>query len=341
MSGVPKSGKNKGKTNRKKNNTIKRRRINTPYMSPIVSNTNIPKALAFIDYLKTLPTYIIHAHSIPRSPKHLDKVGIQHEFIIPDDTFLLSLTQAGEFMCSSRYTAWRVNYLKDEYRKYLHVHSPDDIISIREKYMHSTAFGGIRRAGASSTYPNIAYGFKEKDRDLGGFFPADTNINGVYDITKLPPDSEPNLFTNAHSIIRQEETKDDPDYMLKDIIQTVYARTGIDRGIFIIMGCLVTTNINTMDKIGRQMDVANAEYTDKFETFTKEELLKHSPSEIPYELGMYGKYVHPLSEEMALNMVKKGLLTKGNRAWIENILPTNRAPLREKLKNVVLEPFKG
>jgi len=345
MSGLPKSGKNTAKTNRNKNNTTKRRRINVsppPYISPVVSKTNIAKGLAFVSYLKTLPIYILHAHSIPRSPSQLAKSGVQSEFIIPDDTFLLSLTQAGEFMCSSKYTAHRVNYLKDEYRKYLHVHSSDDIIVSHEKNVKSTAFGGIRRAGASSAYPNIAYGFKEPDRDAkkGVFLKKDKNINGIYDITNLPPDVDPNMFMNEHSIISQDERKDDPDYMLQDIIQTVYTRKGIHRGIFILMGCLVNANVNAMDTIGRQMDVANAEYTGKFETLTKDELSIHSPSEIPHERGMYDRYVHPLSEDMALNMVKKGLLTKGHGAWIENVLPLNRAPLREKLKNIVLDPFK-
>jgi len=336
------SGKNAStmKVNRKKNNSTKRRRLLTNYTMPVISKTNIPKALAFIDYLKTLPIYILHAHSIPRSTNYFKKTGIPQDFVIPDHTFLLSLTQTGEFMCSSRYTTYRINSIKEEMRKYLHVHSADNVVVRPTLKSKSGIFGGIRRAGASSTYPNIAYGFKEPDRDSnkGVFLPPNENINGVYDITKLPDDVDPNMFINTYSIISQTEKKDDPDYMLKDIIQTVYTRTGIHGGIFILMGCLVTTNMNAMDTIGRQMDIANAEYTKLFETLTKDELAIHNPYETPYELGFDKLHVNPLSEEMALDMVKKGLFTKGNRPWIENVLPDDRAPLREKLKSIVVDP---
>jgi hypothetical protein len=225
--------------------------------------------------------------------------------------------------------------MKEEFRKYLHVHSQGNIIDDREKRTKAPMFDGIRRAGPTSKYPNIVYGFKEPDpKKEGEFLPASLNVNGVYDVTALPIDVDDSLFYNNNSLIKQEETDDDPDYMLENIISVIQKRTGIPKGIFILMGCLVSKDAVAMDETGVLMETANAEYPTMFETLTADELAPYNESEIPRELGSFQAYIHPLSEEMALSMVKEGLYTKNNSKWVEDILPNDRNQLRQKLKTM-------
>jgi hypothetical protein len=163
------------------------------------------------------------------------------------------------------------------------------------------------------------------------------NINGVYDLTDplLPVHVTANLFFNKRSIIKQEETEGDPDYFLKDIISTVYERKGVPKGIFILMGCLVNTDQEAMRQAGVAMDIANAEYPTRFETVTVEELKPHAPSEIPKELGAGSTvHFHPLSTEMAVNMVKTGLYTKNTSDWVEQVLPSEHNELQRRLKEM-------
>jgi hypothetical protein len=63
-------------------------------------------------------------------------------------------------------------------------------------------------------------------------------------------------------------------------------------------------------------------------------LAPYNESEIPRELGSFQPHIHPLSEEMALSMVKEGLYTKNNSKWVEDILPNDRNQLRQKLKTM-------
>ena len=240
-------------------------------------------------------------------------------------------------MCSNAATTVRVNHMKEEFRKYLHMHSEANILDERMNLKHSAFFEGIKRAGNGSMYPNIVYGFKEYIPGSLDTFPDTVNVNGVYNLTDpaLPVAANHSWFYNYRSIIKQDEVVGDPDYFLKDIISTVYERTGIPKGIFILMGCLVNTDQEAMRQAGVAMDIANAEYPTRFETVTVEELMPHAPHEIPKERGAgYMQHFHPLSTDMAVNMVKSGLYTKNTSDWLEQVMPTNHNTLRQKLKNV-------
>jgi len=85
------------------------------------------------------------------------------------------------------------------------------------------------------------------------------------------------------------------------------------------------------------MDLANAEYPTRFETFTHDELTTHFPNEIPRDRGMYTSQFHPLHNNMAINMVKHGLYAKENTNWADELLPSNHNTLRQKLKTVKVD----
>ena len=332
---------NKNKRNR--NNTLKRRKIlnnlaSKPYVLPTISSTDIRGTLNFIHYLKGLPIYTIHAHSIVRTAARMKALKQPQFFELPKDTFIMSLTTPGEFMCSNAGTTQRVYNQREEFRKYLHMHSEANIVDARYNLKQSAFFEGIKRAGTGSMYPNIVYGFKEyKPGSSDEFQPSRVNVNGVYDLTdpSLPVYANPTFLYNDRSIIKQEETEDDPDYFLKDIISTVYERKGSPKGIFILMGCLVNTDQDAMRQAGVAIDIANAEYPTRFETVTVEELMPHAPREIPKERGAGNTvHFHPLSVEMAVNMVKSGLYTKNTSDWVEQVLPSEHNELRRRLQNI-------
>ena len=343
----PTMNNNTNKNRKNRNKTAKRRKIlnnlvSRPYTPPTISSTNIRGALNFIQYLKGLPIYAIHAHSIVRGEQKMKTMKQPSFFELPKDTFIMSLTTPGEFMCSNAVTTVRVNHLKEEFRKYLHMHSQGNILDERMNLKHPAFFEGIKRAGTGSLYPNIVYGFKEyKPNTNGEFQPAKVNVNGVYDLTdtKLPTYASHSWFYNNRSLINQDEVEGDPDYFLKDVITTVYERTGLSKGIFILMGCLVNKDQDAMRKAGVAMDIANAEYPTRFETVTMDELMPHLPDEIPKERGS-GSMIqfHPLSPEMAINMVKSGLYNKTNTSeWSEQVSQTNHNELYRRLKNTEVD----
>lgn len=334
------------------NNTRKRKRQpnvpNNMPASPMLKRAaydppvplNIGKAIAFIDYLKTIPMYILLAHSTIR--KSTPQIKVKETFAIPKDTFLLSLTNPGEFMCANKITPWFIHNSREEIRKYLHTHSEGNIIS-RVSAKLAPLFSGIRRAGPNATFPNIVYGFKDYTTDESNPYKSiERNDNGIFPITATPElfDDEAN-FMNTHSIIKQTEAPDDPDYMLEDIIQTVYKRTGIQKGIFILMGCLAIDDIDYALKTGQRMDIANAEYTAANELLTGDEMYKHDlTGEIPIDFGTSRQMV-ALNIEDVKYMVKRGLLAKPSNNnseanWgEENILVSNRPSYREILKGIV------
>jgi len=228
------------------------------------------------DYLKSLPIYLIVAHSV------LPPIGVpcfrdrpQISFEIPDDTHVISFAQSNDVFCGTEQTDKLIVVHQDSLCDYLFLHDIDDIREIDSVGTTDFSFfSGLLRATATAEYPNIAYTFN--NGDLSG---AEHNPYGVYRIDLMSDHEGIEVFNNTKSIVKENLTRN--NFMLKDVIEEVYDATGSRKGIFISTGCLPicpTTSISkkiareSVKFAGNLLHIANNEYRTTRPTWTRTEI---------------------------------------------------------------------
>ena len=222
--------------------------------------------------------YLIYAHACicPEKGDCYDERKVK-QFRIPKDTYLINFVQPGDFFCGD---SDDILQHKESLRSFLAVHSESDIQACKK--VGKTAFSffsGLTRATSSQTskepvlYPNINFIMNEH---IGGkqdkpLVKPEKNDNGVYAIDDMPTNT---VLNNTKSLMKQSKTRQ--NWFLKDIIHEVYQQTGIQKGIFLLGGCLDVCHedqtSHELDKAAEVIHLANTLYPTLRETFTKEEL---------------------------------------------------------------------
>jgi hypothetical protein len=208
---------------------------------PVVK-LNLAAGVRFIDEVKSLPIYHILGHSCicPKQDKCFGR-SEDKTFKIPKDTYIVSLSTPGDFYCGSS-----SDVLDNKYnlRDYLYMHSESDLESFTNNTRKNkfSFFSGVQRATSTddhvTEYPNITFQLVEFKTNANGkktndLVEPEKNELGIYDITNISQVTELN---NTMALFPQEPAHG--DMYLKDIIQMVYAKTGSNRGIFILGGCM-------------------------------------------------------------------------------------------------------
>jgi hypothetical protein len=265
----------------KKNSRI--RIVNKANVS--VSKTNIEKALQLYFSLKEVPMYLIlgHACICPTSGLCFDETPKNTEFAIPNNTYFVNFAQPGDFYCGS---TSKVLKNMENIRSYLSLHSESDIPTTEEVGKTKFSFfSGVQRATSSDDqepvlYPNIAFSFNKDDGNLD----PTNNDQGVYVLPKF------GKLNNTMSILPQDANR--KNWFLEDIVQEVYEKTGANKGIFLLAGCLsicsLRQKMSDLNHAAELIHLANVRYTSLRETFTQEEMIKHIGIEaLPRDEGTY------------------------------------------------------
>lgn len=291
---------------------------------PTVSRTSIRKATGFQKELETIPIYIINGHACLCGLEE-KCMGEKAEpfFEIPADTYLLTYGEAGDYSCFGESMVDHFMRSSEDIRDYLTVHSSSDMRNLPEsKY---SMFGDMNRAaqtiekGADKiTYPNLNYGFNpDKGED------PKENKYGVYRIDQPGSPLSSLTINNKLSVIPQNAKR--KNWFLADIIQEVYKKTGIKKGIFLNTGCLTSCSRENptgphMDKAASLISFANAMYPTVRETLTYREMMERSMY-VPHNSGVNYKIsrIHP---KIAKEYVNKGLfsaedLLKNRNLWAD------------------------
>ena len=272
----------------KKNSRI--RFLNTANLPVSVSKTNIEKALQFYISLQEVPMYLIlgHACICPTSGLCFDETPKNTEFAIPNNTYFVNFAQPGDFYSGS---TSKVLKNMENIRSYLNLHSESDILTTNEVGKTKFSFfSGVQRATSPDDqrqepvfYPNIAFSFNKDDGKQPILDPT-KNDQGVYLLPKF------GKLNNTMSILPQDPKR--KNWFLEDIVQEVYEKTGTNKGIFLLAGCLsicsVRQKMSDLNRAAELMHLANVRYTSLRETFTKEEMIKHiGVVALPVDEGTY------------------------------------------------------
>lgn len=211
--------------------------------------------------------YVISVHSTICSSYTDCKTPISRKekgfpvFKIPKNTFVISFPTAGE-------TCWfddfkLISNARDDIRKWLVTTDKTDAAPST----NSSYFGlsSLYRA-TDALYPNISCSFQEKPG-------VSINDLGVFDLNKTRE------FINRNSIIKktdksphaEEPTGSEQSWYLDELIQRVYEKTGIAKGIFIFVGCLANFNdeleaIHALDEAEQLIRMADLTYTSRVPT---------------------------------------------------------------------------
>jgi hypothetical protein len=193
---------------------------------------------------------------------------------VPKDTYIVSFGSPGDYSLSDNETLQTICENLSNLRKFMNVHSTSDLKPVKKtKKRTYSLFAHVRRAAPTSEYPNISYTLNNIDRER----PTRKAYNeyGVYRLDTLEPVKALSI-TNKDSVVPQDITKE--DYYLADIIQEVYAKTGIHKGIFINLGCLTPfrgpATAKYMETLERIYEEANTMYNTIVPTMTAEEIVE-------------------------------------------------------------------
>ena len=255
-----------------------------------VSKTNIEKALQFYISLEEVPMYLIlgHACICPTSGLCFGEIPKRTEFAIPNNTYFVNFAQPGDLYCGS---TSKVLKNMENIRLYLNLHSESDILTTNEVGKTKFSFfSGVQRATSPDGqgqepvfYPNIAFSFNKDDGKQPILDPT-KNEQGVYLLPKF------GKLNNTMSILPQDLNR--KNWFLEDIVQEVYEKTGTNKGIFVLAGCLsicsVRQKMSDLNRAAELMHLANVRYTSLRETFTKEEMIQHiGVVALPVDEGVY------------------------------------------------------
>ena len=244
-----------------------------------VSKTNVEKAKQFYSSLQDIPMYVIWGHSCvcPNEKECYGEMPKRTEFAIPTDTYLVNLSQPGDFFCGDIKT---IAENQTNIRSYLSLHGEGDIYGLYSiGKTNYSMFSGIQRATSPMAddtvqepvvYPNVSFTFNAVDKKTN----RTENECGVYTL----PFSFSGKPNNSMSILPQDYKRN--NWFLEDIIQEVYEKTNTRTGIFILAGCLERCypemKMDELNRAAERMHIANVRYPTLRETFTYDELKEHS-----------------------------------------------------------------
>ena len=233
----------------------------------------------------TTPVYVIDAHSCILNPYYAKENDIQLYFKIPKDTYIVSFGSPGDYICTDNETVQVLHQHLEDIRKFMYVHSDSDVLDTpnhwKRKREHSL-FGSMKRAAETTLYPNISFDLNNIDKER----PTRRAYNqyGVYRLDTL---TDVRGLNNTHSLITHDLSRE--NFTLQDLIQEVYAKTGVHKGIFISLGCLspyqgkATTKF--IEKAEHVYETANILYNTVKPTMTKEEIIKRfGSSALPVDI---------------------------------------------------------
>ena len=294
-----------------------------------VSKTNIAKAKKFQETIDKLPIYFLNAHACIcdlTGPCHGN--DINPFFSIPNDTYLLTFGTPPDFSCLTENAIPLLQGNLQSIRKFLGTHSAANVTMAPEigKSVFSM-FSDLKRAtqsidGEQIMYPNINYSFNDKEAKS-----PEENKYGVY---RLDVPEHIEKVNNTMSLISQNPEQ--RNWFLADIIQEVYKKTGIKKGIFINGGCLSScTQVQSgphMDKAGELMNYAHTIYPTLRETLTADEM-KLIGTTAPFNRGLYGPFTFENPAEIKA-MVNANLLDPKAVANLNKMYhPENAAAIKE------------
>ena len=284
----------KRKINRLYNKTnyskIKNSGIRFVNKASIVSKTNIEKALQFYISLEEVPMYLIlgHACICPTSGLCFNELPKKTEFAITNNTYFVNFAQPGDL-----YSGSTRKVLKNmaNIRSFLSLHSESDILTTNNVGKTKFSFfSGVQRATSPDDqgeepvfYPNIAFSFNKYD-ETNTILDPTKNDQGVFVLPKF------GKLNNTMSILPQDANR--KNWFLEDIVQEVYEKTGTNKGIFVLAGCLsicsLRQKMSDLNRAAELMHLANVRYTSLRETFTKEEMIQYIGSRaLPVDEGTY------------------------------------------------------
>lgn len=256
-----------------------------------VSKTNVTKAKQFYDSLQDIPMYVIWGHSCvcPNGEECFGEMPKRTEFAIPTDTYLVNLSQPGDFFCGDFKT---IAENQTNILSYLSLHGEGDMYGFYSigKTTYSM-FSGIQRATSPMVgdtfqepvlYPNVSFTFNAVDQKTN----RTENECGVYTMPfSFSFSGKPN---NSMSILPQDYKRN--NWFLEDIIEEVYEKTNTRKGIFILAGCLERCypkmEMNELNHAAERMHIANVRYPTLRETFTYDELKEHSIYNPMFDVGV-------------------------------------------------------
>ena len=150
-------------------------------------------------------------------------------FMIPKNTFLLNLTSGGSF-CYGEKTQI-ISMLKKPIYPLLTIESLKELqvdksifTRFRDLFIPSGPLYSNATRATHAEYPNFRCSFQDK-RDYLGVFNTKTTVEPT-DKNSLISVNDPGPYGDYH-------------WFLDDIIHTVYKRTGINNGIFVLLMCSV------------------------------------------------------------------------------------------------------
>jgi len=198
--------------------------------------------------LTKIPMYVISTHSAICKSYATCGTPISRKekgfpvFKIPKNTFIISMATAGE---TCRFGNFGLLARKvDEIQKWLITTDKTDAIS----YFPGDSYVGLSSLyrATDTLYPNVSCTFQSE--------PGVPNDLGVFDLHKTKD------FVHRNSIIQQSDKSPHPEeptgsrqsWYLDELIQKVYEKTGIAKGVFIFAGCmseLHSTNLDSAESL--------------------------------------------------------------------------------------------
>ena len=257
----------------------------------------------------TTPVYVIDAHSCILNPHYAKENDIPLNFKIPKDTYIVSFGSPGDFVCSDNETIKVLHKRLDDIRKFMYVHSDSDVLDTPNHWKRKcerSLFGSMKRAADGTIYPNISFDLNNIDKER----PTRRAYNqyGVYRLDTL---TDVRGLNNTHSLITHDLSRE--NFTLQNMIQEVYAKTGVHKGIFISLGCLspylgkATTKF--IERAEHIYETANILYNTVKPTMTKEEIIKRfGSSALPVDILIDYTIAH-WSPDVVERMIKDELLS--------------------------------
>ena len=319
-----------GNTRRVRNNNKKTAKKNKA-KNLRVSNTNVRAAKRFIYEIKGMPVFLVSGHScICKEEGKCFGEDPERYFKIPRDTYLATFGVPGDAFCMANPEKVIAAFYED-IRDFMYMHSVSDVIqsnmigkdsfSLLSNLKRAT---GDRARMESEPYPNIGFSLNEYRwvekkvkgtiKNVKEIVPRSENVFGVYRLDTLGKYFDGDNLRNTMSLLPQNEKR--ANWYLKDIIQETYAASGVDRGIFILAGCLTSCASRTdptgphMDRAATAMDLAHNMYNTLCPTLTREDMYKifGMNGYIPYNIVTDHIPVTVEPSEVK-EMIAKGLLT--------------------------------
>jgi hypothetical protein len=233
----------------------------------------------------TTPVYVIDAHSCILNPHYAKENEIPLNFKIPKNTTIVSFGSPGDFVCSDNETIQVLHERLDDIRKFMYVHSDSDVLDTPNHWKRKrerSLFGSMKRAADGTLYPNISFDLNNIDKDR----PTRRAYN-QYGIYRLDTLTDARGLNNTRSLVTHDLSRE--NFTLQDLIQEVYEKTGLHKGIFISLGCLspylgkATTKF--IEKAEHIYETANILYNTVKPTMTKEEIIKRfGSSALPVDI---------------------------------------------------------